>query len=78
MHNRPLSLSPFGLVKPLQIKSAFHQSCIIVVFVIGTLGLSELVIQLDKSLLLLGSCCLLLCSGGEQIVSEPLLDLQIY
>lgn len=47
MRNRPLSLSlslspslsPFGLVKPSEIKSAFHQGFVIGVFVRGTLVL---------------------------------------
>ena len=59
MHNRPLSLSlspslsPFGLVKPSQIKSAFHQAFCNWCFCYKERwfrGLSELVFQLDRIL----------------------------
>lgn len=62
------SLSSFGLVKPSQIKSAFHQG-LVIVFVRGTLVLMAFRACLSTRQSLLGSCYLLLRAGGEQIVS---------
>lgn len=86
MHNRPLSLSlspspsPFGLVKPSQIKSAFHQGFVIVVFVRGTVVLRAFRACLSTKqdlccrLVLVIRCCVLVAS---RLCQKSLLDLKV-